>query len=80
MLQRQERFFYLTRYCFVSVCELYLCIAGHSNLANHARTRHSSEEVKIKHAEAIRGPNRGPMGNFVTVTKIVSAEAKNVFG
>ena len=52
---------------------------GHSNLANHARTRHS-EEVKCKLTDALKGPTRGAIGNWITVTKIVSPEAKNMFG
>lgn len=64
---------------YIDAKHLYYYIAGHSNLANHAKNRHN-DEVKIKLAEALRGPTRGPMGNYVTVTKIVSAEAKNMFG
>ena len=60
----------------------YLCLkklfAGHSNLANHARTRHS-EEVKSKLNDALKGPTRGALGNWITVTKVVSPEAKNMF-
>jgi hypothetical protein len=56
-----------------------LCIAGHSNLANHARNKHG-DEVKIQLAKQIKGPSRGPMENYIVATKIVSAEAKNMFG
>ena len=51
---------------------------GHSNLASHARNRHK-EQVQEKVTEALAGATRGPMGNWVTVTKVVSAEAKNMF-
>lgn len=66
-------------YVIYNLCCINNLCAGHSNLANHARTRHK-EKVQEKLAEVLAGPTPGPMGNYVTVTKIVSAEAKNMFG
>ena len=57
---------------------LILHYLGHSNLYNHARTRHE-EQVRAKLAEYQAGPTRGPMGNWLTVTRVVSTEAKNIF-
>ena len=51
----------------IHVTHLYYCIAGHGNLANHAKNKHY-DEVKIKIAEALRAPIKGSMGNWVTVT------------
>ena len=64
---------------FCRCCERYLKDnRSHSNLASHAINRHK-EQVDEKVREALVGPTRGPMGNWVTVTKVVSAEAKNMF-
>jgi len=75
---KDNKGFRITHYYFTFLC-LKRCFAGHSNLANHARTRHS-EEVKSKLTDALKGPTRGALGNWITVTKVVSPEAKNMFG
>ena len=67
----------ITHYFYTFLC-LQQFSAGHSNLANHARNRHT-EEVKVKLGEALLGPTRGALGDWITVKKIVSPEAKNMF-
>ena len=64
---------------FFRSCERYFKDnRSHSKLASHAINRHR-EQVDEKVREALAGPTRGPVGNWVTVTKVVSAEAKNMF-
>ena len=55
-----------------------LFVLGHSNLANHARTRHT-EKVQAKNDEALVGSARGSLENWITVIKYTLAEARNIF-
>ena len=50
---KDNKGFRITHYFFTFLC-LQQFFAGHSNLANHARTRHS-EEVKSKLSDALKG-------------------------
>ena len=54
---KDNKGFRITHYFYTFLC-LQQIFAGHSNLANHARTRHS-EEVKSKLSEALKGPTQG---------------------
>jgi hypothetical protein len=66
---------------FCKRCEKYLKDnPGHGNLATHVYNKHPSEykEELTKH---LAGPTRNNLGNYgVVITKIISPEAKDMFG
>jgi hypothetical protein len=54
--------------------------SGHGNLVSHIKTKHAScwqEELKQHLQGATRGSS-GSMDSFVSITKVVSDEAKNI--
>jgi len=65
-------------YC--KCCENYLKDnSGHTNLISHVKQKHIAHLAeKLKEAEEVQAQTG--IGKFVTVTKIVSPEAKNMFG
>ena len=54
--------------------------SGHGNLASHVKSKHSSawkEELK-QHQQRATREGSGSMESFITITKVVSDEAKNM--
>jgi hypothetical protein len=52
--------------------------SGHGSLASHVKTKHSScwQEDLTQH---LQGSTRGALESFITITKVVSDEAKNIY-
>jgi len=54
--------------------------SGHGNLASHVKTKHSAswqEELK-QHLQGATRNSSGKLESFISITKVVSDEAKNI--